>query len=394
MLLPNGLLLYQFGNAKDKHIVFNKAGFRASLITAVKNLYNPLDGVATTGGSIRYGDRNRSQKYTSYILDVENYKIGKYFNHSYLTGNINTETIATLKNALHDKPKWLFLFDYDTAGNVNKIYYTKAEEARPPKQSEGDRNNNLAPTADYETDFAFTLEKPVFYELDKEYASIVDYNIWANSALTFAGDGILTFAGDGVTTFAGRSNGGGVVGLSLLNQNQLNTYFGGYNPNFFINFIEDKFFGLTNLSVSNSRAILNTTLTTNSLTSIVVTSELMDTTADNEVFLLEVGSLAQNEYISIIDTENNSGMKLTWLHTSSSGTITYNSATGKVYNTTTRALIPDSYYRIEQESDYFLYFSPRKQNQDFNLNAPETLAITKFTSDNLLVKMEVLKSYI
>ena len=119
----------------------------------------------------------------------------------------------------------------------------------------------------------------------------------------------------------------------------------------------DKIFDLSDLTVDTSQAVLNTTLTSNTPSNILLTSFFNGTTANNEAYLIEMGGLRQGQSLRIQNTSNGSDLQITWLNSvASPDIISYNSIKNNWYNTATKAEIDPTFYSFIHPSKRTIIF--------------------------------------
>jgi len=126
----------------------------------------------------------------------------------------------------------------------------------------------------------------------------------------------------------------------------------------------------------------------------LLTSFFNDTTADNNIYMVELGQLATNNTLAITNLDNGSDLLITWINVSSSpATMIYNSAKGKLYNSSLKTEINPSFYAVNSTLGNKLFFSGiATKNQTINIT-PQQIRLQKNTSGNLTVKIEALKTY-
>lgn len=368
--------LYQFGDARNNSLTFNKEDFSSTLNPAVKRVTrssNLYDGVSR----INVNNQNNKEEY---VLDID-----------FLFDNDNSWNYGLdhLNTVLYSEPKPIFFYSVNTdVQNPNQNitwYYNIAECITPPKQiieqSEGKgTEKQIIPLS-----FAMS---PYYYECDNSLA-YYDSELFSINQVTYNG-GVTYNSGtvyDSAPTF-------GFVGLSGLTVDQQISLFVTPNKPRSQLVYTDRFFKKEGLDIDSSNLSINTTLVNNSLNSLVTSPTYSKTSANNRIYLIKLGQLTQDDTITINNLDTDTGLYIKWLDTTSSPlNLIYNSFWNHLYDPTTGNIITTNQALILPSLNNWLYFGKKYSINPLLTTKTENITLQKNTSSNLTVSCEILNTY-
>jgi len=370
--LDNKQNLYQFGNGlNENYYIFSKLELTTKGTISLKS--NHFESFSVDGFTkINVGERNR--------------KSGQDLSVEFLVTDKDFFGAGYIQQVFNSKEKKLFYYDLDINNFVNFYFCPNADplgipnQERLPSETYGQGAKLL--TAKFKAPPFLYQCKPNLAYFNKE--AIVSFIPRYDDGVSLYGAGLLYDAA--LSIF--------VVALSgLTNQVKLDLFVNPKQPNNALVYT-DKFFDLNDFTINNSEAIINTTLVNNSTNDSLLTSFFNDTTADNNIYMVELGQLATNNTLAITNLDNGSDLLITWINVSSSpATMIYNSAKGKLYNSSLKTEINPSFYAVNSALGNKLFFSGiATKNQTINIT-PQQIRLQKNTSGNLTVKIEALKTY-
>lgn len=362
-------ILYQIGNADEDYFLFPKTENTIINVPALKTTYeqsNLFNGEAR----INVGQKNKKGAYNIVI--------------EFLWDEMQDYNLDYLNKVFYTKPKIVFFYSKDKDNNPT-FYYNYADVIKPPQQVIKVREE--LGTRYRVINVELKLVSPYFYKTD---SSLKFYD-----NVSFMG---APYWGDGVTYWGGTSYWGQGAGVlyTLVSSLDLQTkleYFDSKYPQYPL-FYEERFYG-QGLSIDPNNRILDYTLTSNSETFVGTEEIYTQTSADGYLYLINLPRLSQNQYISIRNTENNTGLRIDWLDSSSSPVnIIWNSLWQRLYDVTSGSVIEDTKYStsIPVNTNTMLYFDPQLTINATITDKTELISLTKSTSSNYRVQIELLQT--
>lgn len=362
----NQKILYQMGDGRGNHFIFPKTELAVSSSSSIKTMFDDNSGInGLINNSLSEEFKKGAYEFTiDFMLDNKDY-IGLDYVKSFFWNGY--KTIA-------------FFYDLDKNGFIN-FYYTYLTITNSFLE-------NYSSQIDYANDkikvqVSVTAENPFFYEtFGLQYFNENTYtpSLWDGSRTLDGSWNLDIGETSSIFNFANLSN-------DLKKQYFYDECGENAKPLIFV----DRFFKIENMAIS-SNLLVNQTLTTNALLDTTTNNLLIGSTAKNPIYLIEIGSLNQNETLSIQNLSNNSGLKFTWLSSATSGVIYYNSFKNRCYNSN-KEIISERDIRIEILNNKFLFFNPQKNMNKLSTVNNDNLRIQKNTSSNLTLKIETLKTF-
>lgn len=371
-LLPEQqFILYQFDNGFDSnYYIFNKVELEVTGNNTLKTAYD--DSFDFDGASkVNFGERNKKTAQSITVNFLVN--SSDYFTPIY---------VDQVFNSKEKKLFWIFLDDH----NFFRVFFQPNVDPVKTPNVEYKSQERLGQYSKIKT-VQFAGLTPFLYECKPNVAyfnkdAIVGYQPRTNDGIARTNQ-IVTNQG---LNFAA------VPLSSLTNDDKLSLFVTPNQPDNAIVYT-DKFFDLSSMYVDNSEAVINTTLTDNSSATFQLTDFFRDTTAENNVYIIELGQLLEGESLKITNTGNNTDLVINWLDsTASPANITYNSVKNKLYDPATKEEIDGSKYSVYPLSKK-LYFTPLATRNMTISVTNELLQLQKTTGSNLTVKIEALKTY-
>jgi len=362
--------IYQIGNGRSDFFIFPKTEFGAKVSKPLKQSYSESNFI---DGQIRTNllDRN--------LLSSAEFNIDFYIEET------NYFDLNFVKKMFVAKPTISFYYQTNASEDLNIFFNPTTDIVNTVDQQESssssDGQSNLRVNA------GLKLPLPFLYEC-KPSIAYFDYSSFVISQLLYGGGDI--YGGGAVY---GQADILSTILLSSLSiENKLN-FFTSCNSNKALVYI-DKFFNKSFFSIEAGQEVVNLTLVNNSLVNTPTSNIYRKTTADNRIYLIESsGILNTNEWFSIVNTDNQSSIKVTWTGVSASPAVVYyNSYWERLYDSLGVEINPLN-YRIDQDQPHFLYFTPlASQNRTLNIQT-ENLRIQKTSINNLTIKLENLNTY-
>lgn len=364
--------LYQFGNGlNDNYYIFNKTQLTTKGTISLKS--NHFESFSVDGFTkINVGERNK--------------KSGQDLSVEFLVTDKDFFGIGYIQQVFNSKERKLFYYDLDINNFVNFYFCPNADPLGIP-------NQEILPVENYGQGVKLLTAKfktpPFLYRCKPNLAyfnknAIVSFIPRCDDNVTRC-DASVPF--DAANTIF-------VVSLAALSNNEkLNLFINPKQPDNALVYT-DKFFDLDDFSINNSEAVVNVTLVNNSTNDLLLTSFFNDTTANNNIYMIELGQLATNNTLAITNLDNGSDLLIRWLNVANSPTtLIYNSAKGKLYDSALKTEINPSFYAVNSTLGTKLFFTGiATKNQTLNI-APQQIRLQKNTPENLTVKIESLKTY-
>jgi len=365
--------LYQFGNGlNDNYYIFNKTQLTTKGTISLKS--NHFESFAVDGFTkINVGERNK--------------KSGQDLSVDFLVTEKDYFGIGYIQQVFNSKERKLFYYDLDINNFVNFYFCPNADPLGIP-------NQEILPVETYGQGVKLLTAKfktPPFLYRCKPNLAYFNKNAIVSSPVPRTDDFITRVDASLLYDVASTIF---LISLSALsNQEKLNLFIDPKQPNNALVYT-DKFFDLGDFTINNSEAVVNTTLVNNSTNDLLLTSFFNDTTANNNIYMIELGQLATNNTLAITNLDNGSDLLINWLNVASSPTtLIYNSAKGKLYDSVLKTEINPSFYAINSTLGTKLFFTGiATKNQTLNIS-PEQIRLQKNTPGNLTIKIEALKTY-
>lgn len=360
--------IYQIGDGDGDFYIPSKNELSANDSVTIRQEY---EQTTFSDGQIRKNLANRN-----YIEDST-------IEFSFLVRNEDAVSLDYVKKILNLKILKAFFVKYDS-NSYPSVFFNPSVDVVSYKTQTVQPSEELGQTYQRVSATLKLAENPFLYECKPniayfdETASVVNKLLIGSFVI---GDGSIIGQADIVSK----------VLLSGLTLSQLQSFFEDCNPKKQLIYI-DKFFDKSEFNITTGQEVINQTLTSNAIVSTQTTTIYKNTTAENRTYLIEIsGILNQNEWISIRNASNDSGIKITWKSTTPSPSVIY-------YNSFYNACFNSSGAKIEtvlidQPESFFLFFSPLKTFNTSFQNEYEIIQLNKVSTNNLTVKVENLNTY-
>jgi hypothetical protein len=360
-------ILYQFGNGLSNYFIFPKPELNIGVGSSLKTNY---ENNRLTDGLINLSVDQKFKK-GAYIYTV-----------SFLLQNKDYFDIDYIKSVFWNGYRQLsFFYDLDIDSNLTFYYNYLTVTASFVEEFKSKEDFNQS-TIKFSVEL--TAENPFVFACDSSIAYfnksafVVSEKKW-DVGLWDVG---VWDAGITVATIA-------ISSLTL--QQKLDLFYDCQNNDNALIYT-DRFFNPTTYSLGGS-LIIDQTLTVGTPVDVQTTSYLIDSSADNRTFLIQLSAMATNDTVSITNITNNSGLLFTWRSaTSSPSTFYYNSVKNRCYQSD-GTIILTSDIQIIQQSNSFLYFNPKRTLNGVISTFNDTIRLQKSSTSNISVKIEALKSY-
>jgi hypothetical protein len=379
--VTNEKLIYQYGNALEPNYVFFKGAFEKNIETNLKTVYQTSSYIDGDSDLLV----NSRAKKTAYEIECT---FSNVFNSSYDRNFIN--------RVFNGSKKTTFYFDYTydptlpvyTNRQFGKVYFHRTRTIKTPNQSEGQYED--IEKVQLDDTILLKSDRPYFYDIS-DCVEYLDYETYIASLTTWNG----TTWSDSSTFWKYPPSSYGLVS-SLSNADKLN-YFTNLAPNginYFM-YLRDRFFE-RDTSQTVRRYIIDETQNSNSTGDYTTTNDLLNASADTDIFRIELSQMSAGQSIQVINTTNDSGLTITWADTvSSDAVLVYNNYTKKLYETSNETEIASNKYTvtIPDSSGQPLYFSGLLNPYRIGDPSFEIVRLINSTGTNLDVKIDVLPAY-
>lgn len=201
------------------------------------------------------------------------------------------------------------------------------------------------------------------FDTDLKYIDIDTYN---DNIYRYDG----TYNYDGTITYNAFE--AGYKTLSTLTPDeQLETFVNCEQPNMRARvplLLADKYIALDEVGIDTTNSFTHTFASNNVETVDTDDMVLTDSNTDIDIYLIKISPLAKDEWVTIANQGNDSGLKITWLHNNANtNDIIYNSYRKKFYDSVTGEEIESINGKIQIDYDTttrprFLYFSGLESN--------------------------------
>jgi hypothetical protein len=369
--------LYQFGDAlSNYYFVFPKTSYNISINSGLKTNYETtdnIDGAIKLNGS----DKFRKMQYTynvDFIIDGNNYFDIDYIKQVFWEGG---KRIA-------------FFYDIDTQGYL-QYYFTYltvtnafVEEIKDSQEfGQNIEKVKIELTAD--TPFLYLCKEESLNYFNKDF-----YQAQPRLQDNIIKEGAFNL-NNGTTTLGGGSSFYSTPMTSVGIEDRFELFHNRENGDLGL-FYTDKFIAQSNYTIANTNLLVSQTLANNSPLTIFTTTVLKSSSATNNKYIIDIGTLATNNTLVILNNTNSSGIKFTWLSVSNSTSIVYNSNNNRCY-TNAGVLLPSTSIKIERQLNKWLEFNPQKTLNGVITSSPDSVTLQKNTSTNCSVNIEALSTY-
>lgn len=379
--ITNEKLIYQHGNALEPNYVFFKGAFEKNVETGLKTVYQTSSYIDGDSDLLI----NSRAKKTAYEIECT---FSTFFTSSYDRNFVN--------RVFNGSKKTTFYFDYsysptstiETPRSFGKVYFHNARTIKAPNQSEGQFEDMEKVQLD--DTVILKPDRPYFYDIS-DCVEYLDYETYIASLTTWNG---TTWSASS-TFWKYPPSSYGLV--SSLSDSDKLAYFTNLTPNglnYFM-YLRDRFFE-RDTTQTVRRYIINETQNSGSTSDYVTTDDLLEASADTDIFRIELSQMSAGQSIQVINTTNDSGLTITWADTvSSNAVLVYNNYTKKLYETINETEIASNKYTvtIPDSAEQPLYFSGLLNPYRIGDPSYEIVRLTNSTGTNLDVKIDVLPAY-
>lgn len=365
--------LYQIGNGNGEYFVFPKENLSVVPNTSKKTVYE--DNQQVVGNIDVFGTDGFKPTATTYKVDFviqdKHFISIDYLKRVFWEGG---ETIA-------------FWYDFDTQNDVRWYYgYVKVtqgiQDLDQSSLSPSNEGTSYSVELTNSTSLIYRCQDDVFY---------INKDLTSNSGVTYGDTLYVDVSHTGSTVYSGEFLNAD-INVNTLSIPNKKLYFD-YERRYPI-YTTDRYIKYTIPSIKSSGLLLDTTITTNDITDIYTNDVIRETSYKNQIYWIQIGSLQQNQSITIVNQDNNSGLTITWLNTISSTTLYYNNKAGRIYDLNGNIILI-SQAKIDRalNTNSFLYFDAENSLNNWLRYSNQQLRITKNTTSNLTLKIDILPTY-